>query len=86
MHQHRSEHWIVLSGTAQVTNGDLEYLLATNESTFIKPGKHHRLVNPGAVDLMMIEVQSGEYVGEDDIVRFADIYGRMPLETDPGSA
>ncbi|WP_339429843.1 mannose-1-phosphate guanylyltransferase/mannose-6-phosphate isomerase [Pseudomonas taetrolens] len=86
MHQHRSEHWIVLSGTAQVTNGDLEYLLATNESTFIKPGKHHRLVNPGAVDLMMIEVQSGEYVGEDDIVRFADIYGRMPLETDTGSA
>ena len=78
MHHHRSEHWIIVSGMAQVTNGDSEFLLDTNESTFIKPGRLHRLVNPGVVDLVMIEVQSGEYLGEDDIVRFTDIYGRVP--------
>lgn len=83
MHHHRSEHWIVVSGTAQVTNGDIEYTLNINESTFIKPGSAHRLANPGAVDLIMIEVQSGEYVGEDDIVRFADIYGRVPVSSRP---
>jgi len=81
MHHHRSEHWIVVSGMAQVTNGDNEFMLDTNESTFIKPGKQHRLVNPGVIDLVMIEVQSGEYLGEDDIVRFTDIYGRVPVET-----
>lgn len=81
MHHHRSEHWIVVSGMARVTNGDNEFLLDTNESTFIKPGRTHRLVNPGVVDLVMIEVQSGEYLGEDDIVRFTDIYGRVPVET-----
>ena len=80
MHHHRSEHWIVVSGMAKVTNGDDEFLLDTNESTFIKPGKTHRLVNPGVVDLVMIEVQSGEYLGEDDIVRFTDIYGRVPVD------
>ncbi|KJK06601.1 MULTISPECIES: mannose-1-phosphate guanylyltransferase/mannose-6-phosphate isomerase [Pseudomonas] len=78
MHHHRSEHWIVVSGMACVTNGEDEFLLDTNESTFIKPGRVHRLTNPGVIDLVMIEVQSGEYMGEDDIVRFTDIYGRAP--------
>ena len=78
MHRHRSEHWVVVSGMARVTNGDREFVLDTNESTFIKPGRPHRLVNAGEVDLVMIEVQSGEYVGEDDIVRFTDLYGRVP--------
>ncbi|WNC08491.1 mannose-1-phosphate guanylyltransferase/mannose-6-phosphate isomerase [Pseudomonas coleopterorum] len=78
MHHHRSEHWIVVSGMARVTNGDNEFLLDTNESTFIKQGHVHRLVNSGVIDLVMIEVQSGEYLGEDDIVRFTDIYGRAP--------
>ena len=80
MHHHRSEHWIVVSGMARVTNNDAEFMLDTNESTFIKPGHTHRLVNPGVIDLVMIEVQSGEYLGEDDIVRFTDIYGRVPSE------
>lgn len=77
-HHHRSEHWIVVSGMARVTNGEDEFLLDTNESTFIKPGRPHRLSNPGVIDLVIIEVQSGEYLGEDDIVRFNDIYGRAP--------
>jgi mannose-1-phosphate guanylyltransferase / mannose-6-phosphate isomerase len=76
MHHHRSEHWIVVSGTAQVTNGDDVFLLRTNESTYIAAGKRHRLENPGKLSLVMIEVQSGEYLGEDDIVRFEDKYGR----------
>ncbi len=76
MHHHRSEHWIVVSGTAKVVNGDHEFLVKTNESTYIPAGTHHRLGNPGVLDLVMIEVQSGEYLGEDDIVRFEDIYGR----------
>ncbi|MEG5266405.1 mannose-1-phosphate guanylyltransferase/mannose-6-phosphate isomerase [Pseudomonas sp. JDS28PS106] len=80
MHHHRSEHWIVVSGMAEVTNGEREFKLDTNESTFIKPGHTHRLVNPGVIDLVMIEVQSGEYLGEDDIVRFTDIYGRVPAQ------
>ena len=78
MHHHRSEHWIIVSGMACVTNGEEEFLLDTNESTFIKPGRTHRLTNPGVIDLVMIEVQSGEYLGEADIVRFTDIYGRVP--------
>jgi mannose-1-phosphate guanylyltransferase/mannose-6-phosphate isomerase len=84
MHHHRSEHWIVVSGMAQVTNGEREFKLDTNESTFIKPGHTHRLVNPGVIDLVMIEVQSGEYLGEDDIVRFTDIYGRVPAQAVKG--
>jgi mannose-1-phosphate guanylyltransferase len=76
MHYHRSEHWIVVSGMAKVVNGEKEHLVATNESTFIPAGHQHRLENPGILDLVMIEVQSGEYVGEDDIVRFQDRYGR----------
>ncbi len=76
MHYHRSEHWIVVSGIAKVVNGEREFLVNTNESTFIPAGHRHRLENPGVVDLVMIEVQSGEYLGEDDIVRFEDHYGR----------
>jgi len=76
MHHHRSEHWIVVSGTAKVFNDDQEFLLATNESTFIIAGHKHRLENPGVIPLVLIEVQSGDYLGEDDIVRFEDIYGR----------
>jgi mannose-1-phosphate guanylyltransferase len=76
MHHHRSEHWIVVSGMAKVINGDQEILVGTNESTYIPAGHQHRLENPGVMDLVMIEVQSGEYLGEDDIVRFQDVYGR----------
>ncbi|GAB1581346.1 mannose-1-phosphate guanylyltransferase/mannose-6-phosphate isomerase [Phyllobacterium phragmitis] len=76
MHYHRSEHWVVVSGTAKVVNGDRELLLATNESTYIPSGNKHRLENPGILPLVMIEVQSGDYLGEDDIVRFDDVYGR----------
>lgn len=75
-HRHRSEHWVVVKGAAVVTNGEKEFLLGENESTFIPSGTIHRLQNPGKVDLEMIEVQSGEYVGEDDIVRIEDDYGR----------
>lgn len=76
MHHHRSEHWIVVSGMARVVNGDHELFVAANESTYIPAGHKHRLENPGVVNLVMIEVQSGEYLGEDDIVRFQDNYGR----------
>lgn len=76
MHHHRSEHWIVVSGMAVVVNNEQELLLNTNESTFIRAGNKHRLRNPGVIDLVLIEVQSGEYLGEDDIVRFEDNYGR----------
>ncbi|MGH8761778.1 MAG: mannose-1-phosphate guanylyltransferase/mannose-6-phosphate isomerase [Nitrosospira sp.] len=76
MHHHRAEHWIVVRGTAQVTRGDATYLVSENESTFIPLGTRHRLENPGCVPLEMIEVQSGSYLGEDDIVRFDDAYGR----------
>ena len=76
MHHHRAEHWIVVSGTAEVTNGDKVILLAENQSTYIPLGQTHRLRNPGKVDLEIIEVQSGSYLGEDDIVRFEDTYGR----------
>ena len=76
MHHHRAEHWIVVSGTARVTCGDKSFLLSENQSTFIPLGTTHRLENPGRVALEMIEVQSGSYLGEDDIVRFEDAYGR----------
>lgn len=79
MHHHRSEHWIVVNGMARVTNGERSYLLSNNESTYIPAGNQHRLENPGLVKLVMIEVQSGEYLGEDDIVRFEDQYGRVEL-------
>ncbi len=77
MHHHRSEHWVVVSGTAKVVNGLHETLVRTNESTYISAGTPHRLLNPGVIDLVMIEVQSGEYLGEDDIVRTDDAYGRV---------
>lgn len=76
MHHHRAEHWIVVSGTAEVTNGDKVLLLSENQSTYIPLGTTHRLANPGKVPLEIIEVQSGSYLGEDDIVRFEDTYGR----------
>lgn len=76
MHHHRAEHWIVVTGTARVTCGEKEFLLSENQSTYIPIGERHRLENPGAVPLEIIEVQSGGYLGEDDIVRFEDRYGR----------
>lgn len=76
MHHHRAEHWIVVSGTARVTKGDEVFLVSENQSTYIPLGVKHRLENPGIVPLEMIEVQSGSYLGEDDIVRFEDTYGR----------
>ena len=76
MHHHRAEHWIVVKGTAMVTNGDKEIMLTENQSTYIPLGATHRLTNPGKIPLELIEVQSGAYLGEDDIVRFEDTYGR----------
>ncbi|MEI8265160.1 MAG: cupin domain-containing protein, partial [Betaproteobacteria bacterium] len=75
-HHHRAEHWIVVRGTAEVTCGDNKLLLTENQSTYIPLGEVHRLANPGKVWLEIIEVQSGSYLGEDDIVRFEDVYGR----------
>ena len=76
MHHHRAEHWVVVHGSAKVTNGDKTFLLSENESTYIPVGVVHALENPGKVGLELIEVQSGSYLGEDDIVRFEDRYGR----------
>ena len=76
MHHHRAEHWVVVSGTAEITNGDKVMVLSENQSTFIPLGQTHRLANPGKMPLEIIEVQSGSYLGEDDIVRFEDTYGR----------
>jgi mannose-1-phosphate guanylyltransferase/mannose-6-phosphate isomerase len=77
MHHHRAEHWVVVSGTARVQVGEREILLTENESTYIPVGTAHRLENPGKVPLRLVEVQSGGYLGEDDIVRFDDSYGRV---------
>ena len=76
MHHHRAEHWVVVSGTARVTCDDKSFLLSENQSTYIPIGTHHRLENPGTIPLEIIEVQSGSYLGEDDIVRFEDVYNR----------
>ncbi|MDB6059978.1 MAG: mannose-phosphate guanylyltransferase/mannose-6-phosphate isomerase [Verrucomicrobiaceae bacterium] len=76
MHHHRAEHWIVVSGTAKVTCGEKEFLLSEDQSTYIPLGNRHRLSNPGVIPLELIEVQTGSYLGEDDIVRFQDVYGR----------
>ena len=76
MHHHRAEHWVVVRGTARVTRGDDVFLMSENQSTFIPLGTKHRLENPGCLPLEMIEVQSGAYLDEDDIVRFEDLYGR----------
>jgi mannose-1-phosphate guanylyltransferase/mannose-6-phosphate isomerase len=81
MHYHRAEHWIVVRGTAKVTRGDETFLLTENQSTYIPPGTRHRLENPGKLPLELIEVQSGGYLGEDDIVRFDDVYGRTSTRT-----
>jgi len=75
-HHHRAEHWIVVKGTAEITNGDKVLLLTENQSTYIPLGEVHRLANPGSIPLEIIEVQSGSYLGEDDIIRFEDTYGR----------
>jgi mannose-6-phosphate isomerase len=76
MHHHRSEHWIVVAGTAKVTCGEQEQTLSSNQSTYVPQCTTHRLENPGVIPLILIEVQNGEYLGEDDIVRFADDYAR----------
>ena len=81
MHHHRAEHWIVVCGTARVTNGEETYMVTENESTYIPIGQVHSLENPGVIPLELIEVQSGSYLGEDDIVRYSDNYGRV---TEPG--
>jgi mannose-1-phosphate guanylyltransferase/mannose-6-phosphate isomerase len=78
-HHHRAEHWIVVTGTAEITNGDQVLTLTENQSTYIPLGAVHRLGNPGTIPLEIIEVQSGSYLGEDDIVRFEDTYGRAPV-------
>ena len=78
LHHHRAEHWVVVRGTARVTRGEEQFLLSENESTYIPLGTRHRLENPGKVPLEIIEIQSGAYLGEDDIVRFDDNYGRCP--------
>jgi mannose-1-phosphate guanylyltransferase/mannose-6-phosphate isomerase len=75
-HHHRAEHWIVVKGTGRITRGSEVFLLTENQSTYIPIGEVHRLENPGMVELEMIEVQSGSYLGEDDIVRLEDVYGR----------
>ena len=76
MHRHRAEHWVVVRGTARVTRGEETFMVSENESTYIPFGTRHRLENPGTVPLEIIEVQSGDYLGEDDIVRYEDVYGR----------
>lgn len=77
MHHHRSEHWIVVSGTAKVVCGDEEKLLYSNQSTYVPACTRHRLENPGVIPLVLIEVQNGEYLGEDDITRYQDDYARI---------
>lgn len=77
MHHHRSEHWIVVSGTAKVTCGDQEMILSSNQSTYVPQCTTHRLENPGVINLVLIEVQNGQYLGEDDIIRFSDDYARQ---------
>ena len=76
-HHHRAEHWVVVTGTAEITNGDKKFMLGENQSTYIPLGEVHRLANPGSIPLEIIEVQSGSYLSEDDIVRFDDHYGRL---------
>lgn len=76
MHHHRSEHWIVVCGTAKVTCGDAEIVISSNQSTYVPQCTAHRLENPGVIPLVLIEVQNGEYLGEDDIIRLQDDYAR----------
>lgn len=86
LHKHRSEHWVVVAGTAKVVNGEREYVLKTNESSFIPMNTPHRLSNPTDEDLVIIEVQTGAYVAEDDIIRLEDTYGRATTETEEAIA
>ena len=81
LHHHRAEHWVVVSGTARITRGDEVFLLEENQSTFIPVGMQHRIENPGKIPLHIIEVQSGSYLGEDDIIRIEDMYGRKGTTT-----
>ena len=81
MHYHRSEHWVVVSGTANVTIGQQETIVHEGESIFVPKSAIHRVENPGIVPLEIIEVQVGEYLGEDDIIRFEDVYGRLKEDT-----
>ena len=76
MHHHRAEHWVVVKGTAEVVRGEETMILSEDQSTYIPLGTKHRLSNPGVIPLELIEVQTGSYLGEDDIVRFEDVYGR----------
>lgn len=78
LHHHRAEHWVVVQGTAQITRGQETFLLAEDQSTYIPVGTQHRIANPGHIPLEIIEVQTGSYLGEDDIVRLEDSYGREP--------
>ncbi|MGB3534128.1 MAG: phosphomannose isomerase type II C-terminal cupin domain [Microcoleaceae cyanobacterium] len=82
MHHHRSEHWIVVSGTARVSCGDSEEILFANQSTYVPQCTSHRLENPGVIPLILIEVQNGEYLGEDDIIRFQDDYARTQAKAE----
>lgn len=84
MHHHRAEHWVVVRGTAQVTVGEETVMLSENQSTYIPVGACHRLENPGVIDLELIEIQTGSYLGEDDIVRFEDVYGRQQTDNSEG--
>ena len=82
MHHHRAEHWTVVEGTAKVEINEKVFILSENQSTFIPLGAKHRLSNPGKINLTLIEVQSGDYLGEDDIIRFEDQYGGNPIIKD----
>jgi mannose-1-phosphate guanylyltransferase/mannose-6-phosphate isomerase len=81
MHHHRAEHWVVVSGTASITRGEETFLLEENQSTYIPVGVRHRIENPGRIPLHIIEVQTGGYFAEDDIVRYEDRYGRQGTNT-----
>jgi len=81
MHHHRAEHWVVVAGSARITRDDDVFMLYENQSTYIPVGVKHRIENPGSITLEIIEVQSGSYLGEDDIVRFDDRYGRQGTNT-----
>ena len=85
MHHNRAEHWVIVSGVARITNDDETFLLSENESTFIPIGVVHALENLGKAPLYVIETQTGSYLGEDDIVRFEDRYGRSGADHEPGS-
>jgi mannose-1-phosphate guanylyltransferase/mannose-6-phosphate isomerase len=81
LHHQRAEHWVVVAGSARITRGEEVFMLTENQSTYIPVGVKHRIENPGAVPVEIIEVQSGSYLGEDDIVRFEDVYGRKGTTT-----